>query len=213
MCRAVSAALHTPQFGGPALSQVVQNTPPVTALSSRASFDHPNLNMNHSKTVRFAGPLKKKVHSNHFGPFESNVAPLCIAIAVEPIWTQDWLLYTLQLRSGARGKCVACLLLNTPVFMTLTVILYDNIIPIEHVLYHLICVPSHLMCACKHCNVKLSLYCWTHCSCWWVYHFKKHRCHAIFHTNWTYRSTKKTDLDGKKTQRETWSHAEKRLFL
>jgi len=39
------------------------------------------------------------------------------------------------------------------------------------------------MCACKHCNVKLSLYYWTHRSCWWVYHFIKHRYHAIFHHN------------------------------
>jgi len=39
------------------------------------------------------------------------------------------------------------------------------------------------MCACKHCNVKLSLYYWTHCSCWWVCHFKKHRYRAIFHNN------------------------------
>jgi len=46
--------------------------------------------------------------------------------------------------------------------------------PIEHVLLHPICVVSHLMCACKHCNVKLSLYYWIHWSCWWIYHFKKH---------------------------------------
>jgi len=45
------------------------------------------------------------------------------------------------------------------------------------------CVFSHLMCTCKHCNVKLSLYYWTHWNCWWVYHFKKHRYHAIFHNN------------------------------
>ena len=28
------------------------------------------------------------------------------------------------------------------------------------------------MCACKLWNVKLSLYYWTHWSCWWIYHFK-----------------------------------------
>jgi len=27
----------------------------------------------------------------------------------------------------------------------------------------------------------LSLYYWTHWSCWWIYHFKKHRFNAIFH--------------------------------
>ena len=40
----------------------------------------------------------------------------------------------------------------------LTMILYDNVKPIEHVLLHPICVLSHLMCACKHCNVKFGLY-------------------------------------------------------
>jgi len=29
---------------------------------------------------------------------------------------------------------------------------------IEHVLLYPICVLSHLMCACKHWNIKLSLY-------------------------------------------------------
>jgi len=55
-----------------------------------------------------------------------------------------------------------------------TMILYENMKPTEHVL-------RNLMCACKHCNVKLSLYYWTQWSCWWVYRFKKHRFHAIFH--------------------------------
>jgi len=52
---------------------------------------------------------------------------------------------------------------------------------IEHVLLHPICILSQLMCSCKHCNVKLSYYYWTHWSCWWIYHFKKHRYTAIFH--------------------------------
>ena len=47
--------------------------------------------------------------------------------------------------------------------------------PIEYALLHPICILSHLMCACKHCNIKLSPYYWTHWSCWWIYHFKKHR--------------------------------------
>ena len=63
---------------------------------------------------------------------------------------------------GVRGKCLACLPLNTPLHITLTMILYENMKPVEHVLHHPICVLSHLMCACKHCNVKLSLYYWTH---------------------------------------------------
>jgi len=52
-------------------------------------------------------------------------------------------------------------------------ILNENMKPIEHVLLHPVCVFSHMTCACKHCNVKLSLYYWTHWSCWRVYHFKK----------------------------------------
>jgi len=65
-------------------------------------------------------------------------------------------------KKGAWGKCRTCLPLNTPLCITLTIISYENMKPIEHVLLHLICVLSHLMCECKHCNVKLSLYYWTH---------------------------------------------------
>jgi len=69
---------------------------------------------------------------------------------------------------------------NKSMYVTPTMILYEDMKPIEHVLHHPICVLSHLMCACKHCNVKLSLYYWTHWSCWWIYHFKKRRIHEIF---------------------------------
>jgi len=44
----------------------------------------------------------------------------------------------------------------------LTMSLYENMKPIEHILLHLICVLCHLMCACKRCIVKLSLYYLTH---------------------------------------------------
>jgi len=47
---------------------------------------------------------------------------------------------------------------NKIIYVTLTMILYEDMKPIEHVLLHPICVVSHLMCACKHCNIKLSLY-------------------------------------------------------
>ena len=43
-------------------------------------------------------------------------------------------------------------------YITLTTIVYENEEPIEHVLLHPICVFFHLMCAFKHCNIKLSLY-------------------------------------------------------
>jgi len=45
-------------------------------------------------------------------------------------------------------------------------ILYEGMKSIEHVLFHQICVLSHLMCACM---------CATHWSCWWNYPFKKTR--------------------------------------
>jgi len=51
--------------------------------------------------------------------------------------------------------------------------------PTEHVLLHSICLLSHLMCACKQ---LLSSYYWTHWSCSWIYHFKKPRFNAIFHS-------------------------------
>jgi len=49
---------------------------------------------------------------------------------------------------------------------------YEIMKPIEHVLPHMICVLSHLMCACIHCNLKLSPYYWTQWSCWWIYQLK-----------------------------------------
>jgi len=62
-----------------------------------------------------------------------------------------------------------------------TMILYEDMKSIEHVLLHPICVFSHLTCICKHSNEKLSSYYWTHWSCWWIYHLKKNRFYAIFH--------------------------------
>ena len=44
--------------------------------------------------------------------------------------------------------------LKHTLYITLTMILYKNMTPIEHVVLHPICVLSHLMCACKHCIVK-----------------------------------------------------------
>jgi len=82
-------------------------------------------------------------------------------------------------------------------------ILYKDVKPIEHVLLHPICVVSHLICTCKHCNIKLSLSYWTHCSCWWIYHFKNHRFPEIFDNQAeTATSTKEADLGGKNSQWE-----------
>jgi len=36
-------------------------------------------------------------------------------------------------------------------------ILSDDMKPSKHVLLHLICILSHLMCPCKHWNIKLPL--------------------------------------------------------
>ena len=110
-------------------------------------------------------------------PFESKANHLYITVAVGPFWEYG----TLHITVAKGGKCFACFPLNTPLYMALTMILYENMKPIEHVLLHPTRVLSHLMRACKHCSVKLSLYYWTHWSYWWVYHFKKHRFHVIFH--------------------------------
>jgi len=75
--------------------------------------------------------------------------------------------------SGLRTKeASASLPLNIPRYITLTMVLYENMKPIEHVLRHPICELSHLMCSCKHCNIQLSLYYWTHWNFLWTYHFK-----------------------------------------
>jgi len=42
----------------------------------------------------------------------------------------------------------------TGIYVTSTMILYEDMKPIEHVLLHPICVLSHLMCPYKHCNIK-----------------------------------------------------------
>jgi len=75
-------------------------------------------------------------------------------------------------RGLGRGKCFTYLPLNTPLYITLTMIVYKNMKPIEHVLLHPICLLSHLICACKYRNAKLSLYYWTHWSFWRIFHFK-----------------------------------------
>jgi len=47
---------------------------------------------------------------------------------------------------------------STLLYMTLTMILYKNMKPVEHILLHPMSILSHLMRACEHCNAKLSLY-------------------------------------------------------
>jgi len=72
--------------------------------------------------------------------------------------------------------------------------------PTEHVLLHSICVLSHLKSACKH---LLSLYYWTHWSCWWIYHFKKKHLTRFFIIKARHPGRlKKVDLGGKIPQWE-----------
>jgi len=87
---------------------------------------------------------------------------LCVSY-FGPLWKQGTLHITVA--KGPWGTCLACLPLNTP--LSLTMIVYENMKSIEHVLLHPIL--SHLACARKHCNVKLSLYYWTNWTYWWVY--------------------------------------------
>jgi len=92
-------------------------------------------------------------------------------------------------------------------------ILYEVMKPIEHVLFHPICVLSHLMSACKHCNIKLSLY---------IEHIevadefitsKNPDLTRFFIIKPRHPGRlKNADLSGKNPQWEPWSHAEKRLL-
>ena len=75
---------------------------------------------------------------------------------------ESMVFYTLKLQRGARGKCLTYLPLNKPLYITVKMILCEKMKQIEHVLLHPICVLSHLVCACKNCNIKLPLYYWTH---------------------------------------------------
>ena len=111
-------------------------------------------------------------------PFESKVACLYIGVVVGPLWKPGTLHITVA-KGGPRQVSPW----NTPLYITLKMILYENMKQIKHVLLHPIWVLSHLICACKHCNVKLPLYYWTHWSCWWVCHIKNNKYYAIFHNN------------------------------
>jgi len=120
--------------------------------------------------VKLGGSLKEKClwFTVTLGPFESKVFTH-FNCCWGPLWKQSSLLihysccwgplkgryFThFSCKGGARGKCLTCLPLNRPLYITLTVILYENMKPIEHVLLHPICVLSQVMCPCKHqCKV------------------------------------------------------------
>jgi len=177
--KAVSAALHIIQLGR---AHAVTEGPKFHSryhLTSERKLRSPNLKDEALEISEVRGPSERKAHNSYFGPLWKQ-GVYTLQVLLDPFESK---VYTSQLQRGARGKCLACLPLDTPLYITLTMILHENTKPIEHVLLHPIWVLSHLMRTCKHCNVKLSLYYWTHWSCWWVYHFKKHRYHAIFHSN------------------------------
>ena len=60
-------------------------------------------------------------------------------------------------------------------------ILYEDMKPIEHFLLHPIWVLSHMMCACKHYNIKLTLYYWNIEVADELIASKKNSFNAIFH--------------------------------
>jgi len=64
---------------------------------------------------------------------------------------------------------------------------YEGMKPIEDFLLHPMCVLSHLMCVCKHCNIKFCLYYWNiEVADEFISSKIKNKFNAIFH-NETYR--------------------------
>ena len=147
--------------------------------------------------MKLGGPLKEKCITVIFGPFESKLFSH-YNCCWEPFWKQSsplihcsycWALFESKVgyfahhscKGGARGKCLACVHLNTPLYITLTMILYENMKPFEHALLHPICELSHLMCACKHCKVIFILL--NTLKLLMSLPLQKYRYHAIFHDN------------------------------
>ena len=145
--------------------------------------------------MKLGGPLKQKCITVSLGPFESKVfthynccwGPLWmqsslliqyIAVAVGPLWKQDTSHITVAM-GGPRQVP------RLPSLKHITVHNHDNDLIWEYETdwtrsAYPIRVLFHLISACKHCNVKASVYYRKHWSCGWVYHFKKHRFHEIF---------------------------------
>jgi len=70
------------------------------------------------------------------GPFEDDVIRKTLYERIINFSPKMRNVYARNTLRGARGKCVVCLPLNTPLYITLTMILWENMKPIEHVLLH-----------------------------------------------------------------------------
>ena len=135
--------------------------------------------------MKLGGPLKEKciTVTVFWAPWKQSSPLIHCSCCWAPFESKVGYFAHYSCKGGPRQVPRLPSLKHTTVYKPDNDLVYENMKPIEHVLLRAICVLSHLMCACKHCNVKSSLYYWTHWSCWWVYHFKKHGYHAIFHNN------------------------------
>ena len=100
---------------------------------------------------------------------------------------------------------------NNIIYITPIMILYEDLKPIEHFLVHPIFIFSHMMCAWKHSNIKLSLYYWTHWSCWWICLFKIPRWFFIIKLRHL-SPLKKVNLGAKKRSGRPAGHMRKNAY-
>jgi len=195
--RAVSAALHTPQLGvqrchrGPKFQSRYHLVP-----QRKPRF--PKLKNETLETSEVRGPFETKVlmHYSFFGPilkarylritttvggaFECKLAHLhcTLQLLLGPFWKQDTLHITFA-KGGLRQVPRLPSLKHTTVHNPDNDLIWEYETDWTRSAYPT-CVLFHLISACKHCNVKASVYYQTHWSFWWVYHYKKHRFHEIF---------------------------------
>jgi len=115
--RAVSAALHTPHWGG-TLSQGAQNSSP-SPLSTREKASIPELEYEALETSEVRGHFERKVHCSCFGPLwkqgiftlqllgtllKAKQPNYTLQFLLGPIWKQGRLLCTLQLQRGPEAS-------------------------------------------------------------------------------------------------------------
>jgi len=131
--RAVSATLHTPNWGEPTLSQGAQNSVPYP-LSPQRKFQSPKLKYEALEISEVMWPFEIKVLR-------------CITVTLGPFASKVFTHYSWK--GGPEANASLAFPLNTPLHITLTLILYENMKAIEHVVLHPICILSHLMCACN----------------------------------------------------------------